>query len=268
MLVNATLSIRLRALRDAPGQSFQQDPDLGRDVLHTGTFSTGYVTSARSTSAAKAMAARIPSVVRRGCSDRIWSGDSPAASLSRISSTVIRVPARLGLPIMILGSETIRACAISVSVHSQSTTRWFAHAKSGARRDLFLNGDERGRGRLRAGDRGDNGVVPVSQRGGDLDRHLIQPDFARSQGSSVDDDCRGSDGNGHRVRRVVSAGRYHDTGRRRGRGRTKTGPPKDNDLAGFGCHGRRTGEGAVLHGEGVVRSGRDCVVTKKEEGRL
>src|ERR1019366_8137022 len=72
MLVNATLSIRLRALRDAPGQSFQQDPDLGRDVLHTGTFSTGYVTSARSTSAAKAMAARIPSVVRRGCSDRIW----------------------------------------------------------------------------------------------------------------------------------------------------------------------------------------------------
>src|ERR1017187_9073625 len=124
MLVNATLSIRLRALRDAPGQSFQQDPDLGRDVLHTGTFSTGYVTSARSTSAAKAMAARIPSVVRRGCSDRIWSEDSPAASLSRISSTVIRVPASMGLPIMILGSETIRtrACAISVSIHFQSTT--------------------------------------------------------------------------------------------------------------------------------------------------
>ena len=43
-----------------------------RDDLHTGTFSTGYVTFARSTSAAKAMAARIPSVVRRGCSDRIW----------------------------------------------------------------------------------------------------------------------------------------------------------------------------------------------------
>src|ERR1035441_2184776 len=98
MLVNATLPIWLRALRDAPGQSFQQDPDLGRDVLHTGTFSTGYVTSARSTSAAKAMAARIPSVVRRGCSDRIWSEDSPAASLSRISSTVIRVPASIDLP--------------------------------------------------------------------------------------------------------------------------------------------------------------------------
>src|ERR1019366_7579005 len=121
MLVNATLSIRLRALRDAHGQSFQHDPDLGRDDLHTGTFSTGYVTSARSNSAAKAMAARIPSAVRRGCSDRIWSGDSPAASLSRISSTVIRVPASVGLPIMILGSETIRAWAISVPIHSQFT---------------------------------------------------------------------------------------------------------------------------------------------------
>src|ERR1035437_2934353 len=103
MIVNATLSIRLRALRDAYGQSFQHDPDLGRilpfgdrgqvfveatpqfrhrgtappenfvsvgpqavdnllvdilvrDDLHLATFSTGYITSARSTSAPKAIA--------------------------------------------------------------------------------------------------------------------------------------------------------------------------------------------------------------------
>src|SRR5664279_3285915 len=94
---------------------------LVRDDLHLATFSTGYVTSARSTSAAKAMAARIPSAVSRGCSDKIWSKDSPAASLSRISSTVIRVPASVGLPIMIFGSEMIRACDISTAIHFQFT---------------------------------------------------------------------------------------------------------------------------------------------------
>src|ERR1017187_4485701 len=78
MIVNATFSIRLRALRYAPGRSFQHDPDLGRDDLHTGTLPPD---TSRPPEAAKAMAARIPSAVRRKCSDKIWSEDSPAASL-------------------------------------------------------------------------------------------------------------------------------------------------------------------------------------------
>jgi hypothetical protein len=38
--------------------------------------------------------------------------DSPAASFSRISSTVMRVPATTGLPIMTAGSETINGSGI------------------------------------------------------------------------------------------------------------------------------------------------------------
>lgn len=59
--------------------------------------------------AAKAIAARIPATVNRGCSDKICSMVSPAASFSKISSTVIRVPETVGFPIMILGSELMRA---------------------------------------------------------------------------------------------------------------------------------------------------------------
>lgn len=44
---------------------------LVRYYFHPATVSTGYTTSARSTSAAKAIAARIPSSVRWGCSDKI-----------------------------------------------------------------------------------------------------------------------------------------------------------------------------------------------------
>lgn len=50
--------------------------------------------------------------VRLGCDFSMWSTVSPAASFSRISSTVIRVPATVGLPIMILGLATILTCAI------------------------------------------------------------------------------------------------------------------------------------------------------------
>jgi len=87
--------------------------DLSIDVLvsddpHPVTFSSGYTTSARRTSAANAIAARMLSPVRRGCSDRICSALSPAASLSRMSSTVMRVPATTGFPIMTLGSDVIR----------------------------------------------------------------------------------------------------------------------------------------------------------------
>jgi hypothetical protein len=95
---------------------------LIRDDFHPASFSTGYTTSARSTSAAKAIAARIPADVSRGCSDKIWSSVSPAASFSRINSTVIRVPVIVGLPIMILGSDVIGACGMGNTVHSQSTT--------------------------------------------------------------------------------------------------------------------------------------------------
>ena len=72
---------------------------LVRHDLHAWTCSIGYTTSDPSTSAAKASAARMPSSVRRGCASRIWSTVSPAASFSRISSTVIREPATVGLPL-------------------------------------------------------------------------------------------------------------------------------------------------------------------------
>jgi len=85
---------------------------LVSDDSHPTGISTGYTTSARSTSAAKAMAARMPSDVSRGCSDKIWSTDSPAASFSRMSSTVTRVPVIVGLPIIILGSDVISVCGI------------------------------------------------------------------------------------------------------------------------------------------------------------
>ena len=45
----------------------------------------------------------------------------PSTMARRGRETSCPVPASVGLPIMILGSETIRACAISVSVHSQFT---------------------------------------------------------------------------------------------------------------------------------------------------
>ena len=40
----------------------------------------------------------ISAAVSRGCSDKIWSTVSPAASFSKINSTVIRVPATVGFP--------------------------------------------------------------------------------------------------------------------------------------------------------------------------
>src|SRR5271170_1874947 len=55
------------------------------------------------------MAARIPATVNRQCSDKSCSTVSPAASFSKINSTVKRVPVTVGFPIMTLGSEVIRA---------------------------------------------------------------------------------------------------------------------------------------------------------------
>jgi hypothetical protein len=70
----------------------------------------------------KAIAARILAAVNRGCSDKIRSTVSPAASFSKISSTVIRVSATVGFPIIILGSELIKASGIGYLGYPQSTT--------------------------------------------------------------------------------------------------------------------------------------------------
>lgn len=76
--------------------------------LHAASCGTGYTTSARSTSAAKARAAWIASVVRTGFATRRSSTVSPAANRSRIDSTVMRVPATTGFPIMMVESDMIR----------------------------------------------------------------------------------------------------------------------------------------------------------------
>ena len=52
-------------------------------------------------------AAKIAAEVRRGWAAKICSVVSPAANFSRINSTVMRVPATRGLPIITRGSETI-----------------------------------------------------------------------------------------------------------------------------------------------------------------
>jgi putative ABC transport system permease protein len=59
-------------------------------------------------------AAQAAAVAAHGhrCADKICSVVSPAASSSRTSSTVIRVPATVGFPIIIFGSETIEAGGI------------------------------------------------------------------------------------------------------------------------------------------------------------
>src|SRR2546423_548356 len=66
--------------------------------------------------------ANIDSLVSLGCASRISSTVSPAASFSRINSTVIRVPAITGLPIIISGSDWIRF--ISIASRLYSTTHW------------------------------------------------------------------------------------------------------------------------------------------------
>ncbi len=79
--VQTTVSIRRKLFDNFPVHV------LVRYDFHRWTYSIGYTTSAPSTSAANAMAARMPSSVRRGCAARICSTVSPAASFSRISST-------------------------------------------------------------------------------------------------------------------------------------------------------------------------------------
>ena len=64
--------------------------------------------------AAKASACRMASRVKRGWASRICSAVSPAANFSKISSTVIRVPAIIGLPIIMAGSDII--CKFWVSI--------------------------------------------------------------------------------------------------------------------------------------------------------
>ena len=93
---------------------------------HRGDDSTGYMTSARRASAANASAARIASSLSRGCASRICSTVSPAANFSRINSTVMRVPAITGLPIITSGLETIistqpcrRRCRRASSDHDE-----------------------------------------------------------------------------------------------------------------------------------------------------
>jgi hypothetical protein len=95
------MSVCARPIDDLPVYA------LVGDNRHPGTFSAGYMTSALRASAAKAIAARTLSGVNLGCSDNICSTLSPAASFSRTSSTVILVPAIVGLPIMVFGSEVI-----------------------------------------------------------------------------------------------------------------------------------------------------------------
>jgi hypothetical protein len=60
----------IMAVNAEPFDSLPVDA-LIRDDFQPAAVSTGYTTSARSTSAAKAIAARTPSAVNRGCSDRI-----------------------------------------------------------------------------------------------------------------------------------------------------------------------------------------------------
>ena len=55
--------------------------------------------------------------VKRGWPSSNCSTVSPLASFSKISSTVIRVPATTGFPIMILGSDTIKGSLIIASFH-------------------------------------------------------------------------------------------------------------------------------------------------------
>ena len=62
--------------------------------------------------AANSMAARIAASLKCGKASRIFATDSPAASLSRIVSTVILVPAMTGLPIMMRGLASINGSAI------------------------------------------------------------------------------------------------------------------------------------------------------------
>ncbi len=69
-------------------------------------------TSARRVRAANLRAARTPSRVRRGCSSRTCSIVSPAESFSRINSTVMRVPATTGFPIITVGSHWMRSASI------------------------------------------------------------------------------------------------------------------------------------------------------------
>ena len=54
-------------------------------------------------------------LVKRGCASMSCSGDSPAASFSKMSSTVMRVPATTGFPIMIDGLDSIKWCFICLT---------------------------------------------------------------------------------------------------------------------------------------------------------
>src|SRR5438309_1301834 len=78
------------------------------DEVHADCLATGRTTSAPSAPAAYRRTARTASRVSRGCDSSNWSKDSPAPSLRRMSSTVIRVPATTGLPSITAGSDVIR----------------------------------------------------------------------------------------------------------------------------------------------------------------
>ena len=88
---------------------------------HATDWGVGYATSALRTSAPNRTAASTPSRVSRGCASRICSIGSPEPRSSSMASTVIRVPSTTGLPIMIVGSETMR-CTTNVNTSSTPTT--------------------------------------------------------------------------------------------------------------------------------------------------
>jgi hypothetical protein len=75
----------------------------------------------RRASAAYDKAADTASLVKRGCASRICSTVSPAASFSRISSTVIRVPVTTGFPIITEGLDWMRFVLIVIEIISHNT---------------------------------------------------------------------------------------------------------------------------------------------------
>src|SRR5215213_3617764 len=86
----------------------------------------------RRASAAYDKAADTASLVRRGWASRICSTVSPAANFSRISSTVMRVPAITGLPIITEGSDWIRFLLIVIEIISHKTRAlnyWLCRAR-------------------------------------------------------------------------------------------------------------------------------------------
>src|SRR6185369_12847523 len=127
-------------------------------------------------------------------------------------------------------TEKTRRCGERSNSRANCSTQPWYRRMLFLDRDLFLDSNEGGAGRLRAINGGHYGQVAVGCVRGNLDGYLIQACESRRKGSAEHRSADAPHGDRDRAGRGVQIRRHLDAHRRRGSGGAEAGTPEDDDV--------------------------------------